>query len=111
MEIQSQHKYEERLKLGILPNLSQFLIQSLLVFFVGMTVGLERNVVPVLAKEEFGIASTSVILSFLVSFGFVKALLNLYGGRLSESLGRKPVLVIGWLVAIPIPLIIIWAPN
>lgn len=98
-------------RLGILPNLNQFLIQTLLVFFVGMTVGLERNVVPVLAEEEFAIASSSVILSFLVSFGFVKALLNLFGGRLSESIGRKPVLVMGWLVAIPIPLIIIWAPN
>ena len=67
--------------------------------------------VPVLAEEEFAIASSSVILSFLVSFGFVKALLNLVGGRLSESVGRKPVLIVGWLVAIPIPLIIIWAPN
>ena len=98
-------------QLGILPNLGQFLVQTLLVFFVGMTVGLERNVVPVLAEEEFAIASSSVILSFVVSFGFVKALLNLFGGRLSESWGRKPVLVLGWLVAIPIPLIIIWAPN
>ena len=95
----------------MMPNLHQFLVQTLLVFFVGMTVGLERNVVPVLAEEEFAIASSSVILSFVVSFGFVKALLNLFGGRLSESWGRKPVLVVGWLVAIPIPLIIIWAPN
>jgi MFS family permease len=98
-------------KLGILPNLGQFLVQTLLVFFVGITIGLERNVVPVLAREEFAIASTSVILSFVVSFGFVKALLNLWGGILSESWGRKPVLVLGWLVAVPIPLIIIWAPN
>jgi len=98
-------------RLGIMPNLGQFLVQMLLVFFVGITVGLERNVLPVLAQEEFAIASTSVILSFVVSFGFVKALLNLFGGRLSESWGRKPLLVIGWLVAVPIPLIIIWAPN
>ena len=98
-------------RLGILPNLGQFLVLTLLVFFVGITVGMERNVVPVLAEEEFAIASTSVILSFVVSFGFVKALLNLFGGRLSESWGRKPLLVIGWLVAVPIPLIIIWAPN
>ena len=97
--------------LGIFPNLGQFLVQTLLVFFVGITVGQERNVLPVLADEEFAIASTSVILSFVVSFGFVKALLNLIGGRLSESWGRKPLLVIGWLVAVPIPLIIIWADN
>ena len=98
-------------QLGILPNLGQFLVQTLLVFFVGMTVGLERSVVPVLAEEEFAIASSSVILSFVVSFGFVKAVLNLCGGRLSELWGRKPVLVLGWIAAIPIPLIIIWAPN
>ena len=97
--------------MGIRPNLGQFLVQTLLVFFVGMTVGLERNVIPVLAEDEFAIASSSVILSFVVSFGFVKALLNLFGGRLSESWGRKPVLILGWLVAVPIPLIIIWAPN
>ena len=96
---------------GIIPNLGQFVVLTLLVFFVGMTVGLERTVVPLLAEEEFAIASSSVILSFVVSFGFVKALLNLVGGRLSESWGRKPVLILGWLVAIPIPLIIIWAPN
>ena len=64
-----------------------------------------------LAQEEFAIASTAVILSLVVSFGFVKALLNLIGGRLSEFWGRKPVLIVGWLVAVPIPLIIIWAPN
>ena len=97
--------------MGIVPNLGQFLVQTPLVFFAGITIGLERNVVPVLAKDEFAIGSTSVILSFVVSFGFVKALLNLYGGRLSESWGRKPVLVLGWLVATPVPFIIIWAPN
>ena len=102
---------EGALRLGIRANLDQFLLQTLLVFFVGITVGLERNVVPLLAEEEFAVASTSVVLSFVVSFGFVKALLNLFGGRLSESWGRKPLLVVGWLAAVPIPLIIIWAPN
>lgn len=97
--------------MGILPNLGQFMVQTLLVLFVGITVGLERNEVPVLAEEEFAIASTSVILSFVVSFGFVKALFNVFGGRLSEFGGRKPLLILGWLAAIPIPLIIIWAPR
>ena len=105
------HPYDAELRLGILPNLGQFLVLTLLVFFVGMTVGLERSVVPVLAEDEFAIGSSSVILSFVVSFGIVKALLNLHGGRLSESWGRKPVMVFGWLVAVPIPLIIMWAPN
>ena len=102
---------QQDIKFGILPNLGQFVVLTLLVFFVGMTVGMERSVVPVLAQEEFRVASSSVILSFLISFGFVKALLNLFGGRLSESWGRKPVLVLGWLFAVPIPLMIIWAPN
>ena len=99
------------LQLGIRANLGQFLVQTLLVFFVGITIGLERNVVPVLAEQEFAVASTSVVLSFVVSFGFVKALLNLYGGYLSESWGRRPVLIMGWLAAIPVPLLIIWAPS
>ena len=111
MEIYPGEKDVPGPRFGIMPNLGQFMVQTLLVFFVGITVGLERNVVPVLAEEEFAIASTSVILSFVVSFGFVKALLNLFGGRLSESWGRKPLLIAGWLVAVPIPLIIIWAPN
>ncbi len=77
-------------RLGIRANLGQFLVQTLLVFFVGITVGLERNVVPVLAQTEFAIAATSVILSFVVSFGFVKALLNLYGGSPLRVLGATP---------------------
>jgi len=102
---------QSNIQFGIMANLGQFVVLTLLVFFVGMTVGLERTVVPLLAEEEFAVASSSVILSFVVSFGFVKALLNLFGGRLSESWGRKPVLIVGWLVAIPIPFMIIWAPN
>ena len=96
-----------RSALGIRANLPQFCVQTLLVFFVGVTVGLERNVVPVLAEEEFAVASASVVLSFVVSFGLVKGLLNLVGGRLSESWGRRPVHIVGWLVAVPIPLMII----
>ena len=107
----SQNTSPQTFSLGIRANLSQFLVLTLLVFFAGVTVGLERNVVPLLAEDEFAIASTSVILSFVVSFGVVKALLNLVGGRLSESWGRKPLLLIGWLAAVPIPPLIIWAPN
>ena len=97
--------------LGIMANLPQFAVQTPLVFFVGITDGLERNVVPVLAEDEFAIASTTLILSFVVSFGLVKAVLNLVGGRLSDSLGRRPVLLAGWLVAVPIPMMIIWANS
>nr|WP_228546358.1 MFS transporter [Halegenticoccus tardaugens] len=89
----------------------QFALQLLTVFAVGLTIGAERNVVPVLGRDVLGIESVLVIGSFVVSFGFVKALLNLYGGKWSEAYGRKPILVAGWLVALPIPVIIVYAPN
>src|SRR5688572_9786719 len=74
-------------------------------------VGLERTVVPLLAEEEFGRASRTVALSFIVSFGIVKALANLAAGRLSDRIGRKQILVLGWLFALPVPLIIMLAPS
>ena len=74
-------------------------------------VGLERTVLPLLAEEEFGLASRGVALSFLVSFGLVKAATNFFAGRLGDLYGRKPILVVGWLVGIPVPLMIMWAPS
>jgi MFS family permease len=79
--------------------------------FVGAMVGLERSTVPLLGERVFGLASTTAALSFIASFGVVKALANLLAGRLSDRLGRKGVLVVGWLVALPVPLLIIWAPS
>ncbi|SIR91530.1 Predicted arabinose efflux permease, MFS family [Haladaptatus litoreus] len=96
---------------GIRQNWSQFALQLVTVFAVGLTIGAERNVVPVLGRDVLGVESMLVIGSFVVSFGFVKALLNLYGGKWSESYGRKPILIAGWLVALPIPVILIYAPN
>ncbi|MCX9010426.1 MAG: MFS transporter [Candidatus Methanoperedens sp.] len=96
---------------GIKANLEQFSLQVLLVFFVGITVGLERNVVPIIAREEFHVGSFSVLFSFIVSFGVVKALLNLASGVWSERWGRKPLLILGWVAAIPVPLMIIWAKS
>jgi MFS family permease len=96
-------------ELGIRANLYQFLTQLLLVFFVGIIIGLERNIIPLIASEEFGIGSVTVIMSFVISFGVVKGLLNLYGGHLSEKYGRKNILIIGWLFALPIPILIIFA--
>jgi MFS family permease len=78
--------------------------------FVAM-VGLERTVVPLIAGADFGLASRAAIMSFLVSFGVVKALANLFSGRLSERIGRKRILVAGWLAGLPVPLILIFAPN
>jgi len=73
-------------------------------------VGLERSIVPLIATTDFGLASKSVALSFLISFGIAKALANLLAGRLSDRLGRKPVLITGWLIGLPVPLLIILAP-
>ncbi|MFC1802896.1 MFS transporter [Thermoproteota archaeon] len=95
---------------GIKENLSQFILHLIQVFFVGVVLGIERNIVPILAVDEFNVASISVIMAFIMSFGFVKALLNLYGGLLSDRWGRKRVLILGWLAALPIPLILIYAP-
>ena len=74
-------------------------------------VGLERTVVPLIGSEEFKIASATVVASFIISFGITKALTNLISGQLADSLGRKRVLVLGWIVGLPVPFMIIWAPS
>src|SRR5215472_1985898 len=73
-------------------------------------VGLERSIVPLIGQRAFGLASTTAVLSFIVSFGVVKAAFNLFAGRLSDRIGRKGVLVVGWLVGLPVPFLIIFAP-
>lgn len=97
---------------GIRANLNQFIQQAIQVFFVGLMIGMERNVLPVLS-HSFGVPKGSFLylMSFVVSFGFVKGILNFVAGRLSERIGRKKVLLLGWLAAIPIPFIIFFAPN
>jgi len=79
--------------------------------FVGGMVGIERTVVPLIGSEEFGITSTTIVLSFIVSFGVIKALSNLVSGQLADAWGRKHVLVLGWLVGLPVPFMIVWAPS
>jgi MFS family permease len=74
-------------------------------------VGLERAILPLIAEREFGLVSKSVILSFIVGFGFVKAFTNLAAGRFSDRIGRKGLLVAGWIVGLPVPLILMWAPS
>src|SRR5206468_8206645 len=74
-------------------------------------VGLERTVVPLIGEQEFGLTSKTAIVSFIVSFGITKALCNLFAARLSETWGRKKVLVLGWIIGLPVPLIIIWANH
>jgi len=96
---------------GIRKHLTQFSLHVLLVFATGLTIGSERTVVPVIGEELLGVESLLVIGSFVVSFGFVKAFLNLYAGKWGEAYGRKPVLVAGWATALPLPPILIFAPN
>src|SRR5258708_17995732 len=97
--------------LGLRANLGQFLLLVLINAFVGAMVGLERDVVPLLGAREFGLASATAGLSFIVSFGVVKALTNLGAGHLSERIGRKGVLVAGWLFGLPVPVLLIVAPS
>jgi|GEM_PF-2306861 len=83
--------------LGLRANWRQVALLAVINAFVGAMVGLERTVVPLIAKDEFGIESSLIVLSFLVSFGVTKALTNLFAGRLAEHLGRKKILVAGWV--------------
>lgn len=97
--------------LGLRENWRQFSLLLLINGFVGGMVGLERTVVPLIGAEEFHIASTTLVGSFIVSFGVVKALANLVSGQLADSWGRKRVLIVGWLCGLPVPFMIIWAPS
>lgn len=97
-------------RLGLRENLPQFSLLVLLNAFVGAMVGLERTVLPLLGEQEFGLSSKTAITSFIVSFGVTKAVINLVAARLSDRIGRKPILVAGWVFALPVPFLIIHAP-
>ncbi|OYD59914.1 UNVERIFIED_ORG: Na+/melibiose symporter-like transporter [Burkholderia sp. CF145] len=98
-------------RLGLKENWRQFSLLVLINAFVGGMVGIERTVVPLIGAKEFHIESTTLITSFIVSFGVVKAIANLVSGQLADTWGRKRVLVVGWLLALPVPLMIIAAPH
>jgi MFS family permease len=100
-----------RPQLGLAANWRQFSLLVAVNAFVGAMVGIERTVLPLLAEDDFGITSTSAALSFLVAFGLTKAGANLLAGHLSDRVGRKRVLVAGWVAALPVAPIIIWAPS
>jgi len=97
--------------LGLKQNWRQFSLLVLINAFVGGMVGIERTVVPLIGAEDFHIESATLITSFIISFGVVKAFANLISGHLADSWGRKRVLVIGWLLGLPVPFMIIAAPN
>jgi MFS family permease len=99
------------IRLGLRPNLAQFTLLILVNAFVGGMVGLERTILPALAEQEFHLAARSAILSFIVVFGLAKAGSNYFAGRLSDSVGRKAVLVAGWVLALPVSFLLMWAPS
>jgi len=107
----ADHVPPTAIRLGLQANLAQFVLLATITFGVGLVVGAERVVVPVLARQTFAVASFVATLAFIVSFGFVKAALNLVAGRLADQYGRKRLLLAGWLVAFPIPFLIIFAPS
>jgi MFS family permease len=98
-------------RLGLRANLAQFSLLVVVNALVGGTIGQERTVLPLLGEEEFGLTEYTAGLTFIVAFGLTKALANLVAGGLADRVGRKPVLVAGWLVGIPVPLLLIWAPT
>src|SRR5215813_840531 len=100
---------ESHLRLGLRGNLGQFSLLVLINVFVGMMVGLERTVVPLIGEKDFGLTSKTAIVSFIVSFGVTKAICNLFAARTSERVGRKKILILGWLVGLPVPFLIIFA--
>jgi MFS family permease len=100
-----------RIRRGLKANIQQFLILVLVNAFVGAMIGLEQTVVPLIGKNDFGIESNAIIVSFIASFGAVKAILNLFAGNLSDKWGRKKILVLGWLFGLPVPFILLLAPD
>ncbi len=105
---------EDRLasiRLGLRANAGQFALLVGVQALVGAMVGQERTVLPLMATEIFGLSGVASVLTFLVAFGVTKALTNLAAGLLADRYGRRPVLLAGWLVGVPVPLILIWAPS
>ena len=98
-------------RLGLAANWQQFALLVVVNGFVGAMVGLERAVLPIVAVNEFGIGSTAAVLSFIATFGLTKALSNVAAGWLMDRRGRRNTLVIGWLLGLPVPVLILWAPS
>jgi MFS family permease len=106
-----EHAPPTGVRLGLRANLAQFSLLVAVNALVGGTIGQERTVLPLLGEREFGLTAYTAGLTFIVAFGITKALTNLVAGALADRVGRKPVLVAGWLVGIPVPLMLIWAPT
>src|SRR5688500_2300424 len=98
-------------RLGLRANAAQFSLLVLVNAFVGAMVGLERSILPAIAEQDFHLAARTALLSFIMLFGIAKAITNYGAGRLSDRFGRRHVLVAGWLVAVPVPFLLMWATT
>ena len=98
-------------RLGLRENSAQFALLLVVNAFVGAMVGMERSILPSIAEQEFHLAARSAVLSFIVVFGLSKALTNYVAGRFADRVGRKNVLVAGWLIAVPVPFMLMWGPT
>ncbi|MHB8568548.1 MAG: MFS transporter [Nitrososphaerales archaeon] len=110
-ELEGQENRINARQLGLKANIPQFVLFSILTLWIGWFLGMERVVVPLMGSELFHISSFILITSFVAVFGFTKAILNMVAGRWSDKIGRKPVLVLGWIIGLPIPFILIFAPS
>jgi MFS family permease len=105
------HPRAPAIRLGLRENVAQFTLLVVVNAFVGAMVGIERSILPLLAEREFQLAARTAILSFIVVFGVTKAITNYLAGRFSDRVGRRQILVAGWLVAVPVPFLLMWAPT
>jgi len=101
----------DNIQLGLRENRRQFILLVIVNAFVGGMVGMEHTIFLQFAESEFGVASKTAILSFIIAFGITKAITNYYTGRLANRYGRKNLLSIGWMLAIPVPFILMYAPG
>ncbi|OUM90846.1 MAG: MFS transporter [Bacillus thermozeamaize] len=102
---------KDPISIGLKENSIPFILLVIVNLFVGSMVGLERTVLPLIGEQIFGLASASAALSFIISFGFAKAIVNFFAGRLADRIGRKQVLIIGWIFGLFVPLLVIWANS
>jgi MFS family permease len=105
------HPRATAVRLGLRENVAQFALLVVVNAFVGAMAGIERSILPLLAEREFQLAARTAILSFIVVFGITKAITNYLAGRFSDRVGRKQILIAGWLVAVPVPFLLMWAPT
>lgn len=99
------------IRLGLWENLPQFALLVIINAFVGAMVGMERSILPSIAEQEFHLVARTAVLSFIVVFGLSKAITDYAAGRLADRIGRKHVLIAGWLVAVPVPFLLMWGPS